>query len=92
MANQPQQLTLPPPRSYTRTDFTVLRAFSTSKSATWNCALFSQRRRNDEYAQAHCPSKRWIGKTFGQRGSSRAAAQEAALILALASAPAMDEA
>ena len=27
MANQPQQLTLPPPRSYTRTDFTALRAF-----------------------------------------------------------------
>src|SRR4051794_38612283 len=27
MANQPQQLTLPPPRTYTRTDFTALRAF-----------------------------------------------------------------
>ncbi|MFM0562174.1 phage integrase family protein [Paraburkholderia sediminicola] len=27
MANRPQQLTLPPPRSYTRTDFTALRAF-----------------------------------------------------------------
>jgi integrase len=27
MANQPQPLTLPPPRSYTRTDFTALRAF-----------------------------------------------------------------
>jgi hypothetical protein len=27
MANQPQQLTVPPPRTYTRTDFTALRAF-----------------------------------------------------------------
>ncbi|GGD89409.1 hypothetical protein [Caballeronia grimmiae] len=27
MANQPQQLTLPPPRTYTRTDFTAPRAF-----------------------------------------------------------------
>ena len=27
MANHPQQLTLPPPRSYTRTDFAALRAF-----------------------------------------------------------------
>jgi integrase len=27
MANRPQQLTLPPPRSYTRTDFAALRAF-----------------------------------------------------------------
>ncbi|GAB5101189.1 phage integrase family protein [Caballeronia sp. HLA56] len=27
MANQPQQLTLPTPRTYTRTDFTALRAF-----------------------------------------------------------------
>ncbi|SAL82559.1 integrase [Caballeronia choica] len=27
MANQPQQLILPPPRTYTRTDFTALRAF-----------------------------------------------------------------
>ncbi|CAL8480929.1 phage integrase family protein [Caballeronia sp. S22] len=27
MANQPQRLTLPPPRTYTRTDFTALRAF-----------------------------------------------------------------
>jgi hypothetical protein len=27
MANQPQTLTLPPPRTYTRTDFAALRAF-----------------------------------------------------------------
>lgn len=27
MANQPQTLTLPPPRTYTRTDLTALRAF-----------------------------------------------------------------
>lgn len=27
MANRPQQLDLPPPRTYTRTDFAALRAY-----------------------------------------------------------------
>ncbi|MGF6613090.1 integrase [Paraburkholderia sp. WSM4175] len=40
MANQPQQLTLPPPRTYTRTDFTALRAFVQRLPATTIARLY----------------------------------------------------
>jgi len=44
------------------------------------------------YAEAHCPYEGRIGKTAGRRGSTRAEHRKSALILALMSALAMDEA
>lgn len=43
MANRPQQLTLPPPRAYTRTEFTALRARAGRTGRDHRAAVFRQR-------------------------------------------------
>jgi integrase len=52
MANQPQQLTLPPPRTYTRTDFTALRAFVQRLPASTIARLYYDPERSPHAASA----------------------------------------
>ena len=52
MANQPQQLTLPPPRTYTRTDFTALRAFVQRLPAATIARLYYDPERSPHAASA----------------------------------------
>ncbi|SAL82407.1 integrase [Caballeronia arvi] len=52
MANQPQQLTLPPPRTYTRTDFTALRAFVQRLPAATIARLYYDPERSPHAATA----------------------------------------
>ncbi|MFL9922570.1 site-specific integrase [Paraburkholderia fungorum] len=52
MANQPQQLTLPPPRTYTRTDFTALRAFVQRLPAATIARLYYDPERSTHAASA----------------------------------------
>ncbi|WP_309965735.1 hypothetical protein [Caballeronia sp. LZ001] len=52
MANQPQQLTLPTPRTYTRTDFTALRAFVQRVPAATIARLYYDVERSPHAASA----------------------------------------
>ncbi|MDR5781228.1 phage integrase family protein [Caballeronia sp. LZ065] len=60
MANQPQQLTLPPPRTYTRTDFTALRAFVQRLPAATIARLYYDPERSPHAASADA-MERFLG-------------------------------
>jgi integrase len=57
MANQPQQLTLPPPRTYTRTDFTALRAFVQRVSASTIARLYYDPERSPHAVSAEATER-----------------------------------
>ncbi|WP_143749542.1 hypothetical protein [Caballeronia arvi] len=60
MADQPQQLTLPPPRTYTRTDFTSLRALVQRLPAAPMARLYSDPERSPHAASADA-MERFLG-------------------------------